>query len=313
MEIKIEESDKYETARREFLKHQTSFIAPEDVDGYRGSQHFKLLEDLSWVALEYARSANLDNDSFELKILDSVGSIVSDLRYATTEDPFYRSDLSVTEKENLSIVWRHYKYPKKLIETEKMPLIRRDDLEEVVVDYLALPYRSDLMDRILVDALLGCEAFAYGHALYCRDADSHFDKSPFKLQNPVKLFARLLGRTLLIFAMIAGLAYGAQMYQWIEPSWFQAITKGLAGIFVFLTIVFLLLIRPATKVLDEAKTYSSDLHDEMIHCYVQLETPGKIHAEHILALTKAANEKGVVWPKGTFELLKDIAKRKKYF
>jgi hypothetical protein len=115
-----------------------------------GGQYGNLLRRMSQAALEYALANNIGPDDFEDEVLRDALALVERLRYAFINDP-----------RNLSLNFLD-DCPIDLIEADKVPRIDRPSLESLVGDYLALPYRSQAMDRALVRCLIAAELYAFG-------------------------------------------------------------------------------------------------------------------------------------------------------
>jgi hypothetical protein len=55
--------------------------------------------------------------------------------------------------------------PLNKINADKVPYIDRASLEEVAGNYLALPYRAQATDRILIKVLIAMELYAFGNLM----------------------------------------------------------------------------------------------------------------------------------------------------
>jgi hypothetical protein len=127
----------------------SALLGPEDRS--YGGQYGDLFRKMSQSAVEYALANNIEPRHFEDDVLRDGLSIVGGLRYAFINDPSNRSPNFLDQGD-----------PTHLIKAGKVPRIDRMSLECLVGDYLALPYRSQAMDRVLVRSLIAAEMYAYG-------------------------------------------------------------------------------------------------------------------------------------------------------
>jgi hypothetical protein len=114
--------------------------------------HSYLLSEMAKAASEYALARNIDPVDFENNLLRDALTVVESLRSALVRDWNDRTTLNY---------WDDYSSPIEKIKADKVPYIDRSSLEVVVEDYLALPYRSRAMDRILVKLLIAVELYAF--------------------------------------------------------------------------------------------------------------------------------------------------------
>src|ERR1700730_6862119 len=117
-----------------------------------GSLYGYLLHEMAKAASDYALKKSIDPDDFELCELSKALAVVNDLRSALVRD---WSDKSLD-------FWDFHSIPIDKIKADKVPYIDRSSLESVVGDYLAVPYRSQAMDRFLVRVLIAMELYAFG-------------------------------------------------------------------------------------------------------------------------------------------------------
>jgi hypothetical protein len=101
---------------------------------------------------DYALQRKIDPRDFEESFLNNALDVVRSLRFAFVQ---YGSDNSSPN------FWDNNAKPLDKIK-EQVPYIDRSQLESVVGDYLALPYRCQAMDRFLVRALIALELYAFG-------------------------------------------------------------------------------------------------------------------------------------------------------
>lgn len=79
--------------------------------------------------------------------------VVDDFQWSMTQDG--------SVKEQTWNFWRHQRNPMELISASNVPAISRDRLEHAASAYLALQYRERNLERLLVDALIAAELYAF--------------------------------------------------------------------------------------------------------------------------------------------------------
>jgi hypothetical protein len=127
------------------------------------------LEEMAKAALDYAITKNIDPNKFESSVLNSGLEVVQSLRRAL-----------VKEDDKTLNFWDEYSRPLDRIKANNVPRIDRSSLGEVVDDYLALPYRSRAMDRLLVKALVAVEFYEFGDQMINEKSFSLPPNSPLK-------------------------------------------------------------------------------------------------------------------------------------
>jgi hypothetical protein len=201
--------------------------------------------------------------------------------------------------------------PNLLSTASTVPYMDRSSLETVVGEYLALPYRSPAMDRLLVDVLIAMELYAYGDEMLNEKTFGLFPaRSPLKQRHALLAYLRgqLINAVLLVG--IAALALWANSKGWVSESsaWW------VSGICVFL---FLLSAVVSTFALPFAwRQQAKERHNvaklllTMAAVYNELRSDGPISAQYIRdRANNAAAQEGVVWPAPLFALLDDVISR----
>src|SRR5712664_2924660 len=159
-----------------------------------------LYGDLLWsmakAASDYAFAKNIDPDKFETDVLSEAVNCVINLRYALVHEP---SDKTVD-------FWDSHSWPIDRIKADEVPYLDRSSLEGVVDMYLALPYRSQPMDRLLVKVLIASELYQYGDLMLNRK--TLVSPSPSPLMQRHALLTYLLGLigNSVLFGGVAALA-----------------------------------------------------------------------------------------------------------
>jgi hypothetical protein len=261
-----------------------------------------LLQEMTKAASDYALNRNIHPDEFEHGELGKALDVVDGLRSALVRD---------WEDKSLDF-WDSQGSPIAIdkIKADKVPYINRSSVEYVVGEYLALPYRSQAMDRILVNVLIAMELYAFGDEML---NEKTFDflpaRSPLKQRHV--LLAYLRGQLLngAFFVGVAALALWASSHGWVSESsaWWTS------GICVFL---FLLFAAISTFALPfawhkqaSARQRVATLLSTMATIYNELRSDGPISAQYIRDRATNAAQEGVVWPAPLFALLDDIISR----
>ena len=160
-----------------------------------------LLQKMAKAASDYALPRNIDQRDFDENILNDALGIVRSLRYAFVR---YGSDSSSPN------FWDQNANPLDKIKAKQVPYIGRSELECVVGDYLALPYRSQALDRFLVRALIAVELYAFGDEMFNEMTFGLFPaRSPLKQRHALLHYLRGQLVNAVLFGGIAALAFWA--------------------------------------------------------------------------------------------------------
>jgi hypothetical protein len=244
---------------------------------YRGQYH-NLLRRMSQAALEYTLANNIGPDDFEYEVLRNALALVEGLRDA------------IPGRSNRSPNFLDDGNPLDLIKADKVPLIDRRSLEGLVGDYLALPYRSEAMDRTLVRCLIAAEMYAFGDEMLNEKTlfgliPSLLRRSPMKQRHA--LLAYLSGN------FVNYLLFG---WWWETLFWFFAVTSTLALPYVWFNQA-----KERGKVVKLLATMGKLYHEQL--------PDGPISAYYTRDRANDASRQGVVWPAPLFLLLDDIISR----
>jgi hypothetical protein len=270
-----------------------------DDDRSYGGQYGNLLRKMSQAALEYAVANNIHPRHFEDEVLRDGLNVVGGLRYAFINDPSNRSP-NFLDHGN----------PTDLIKADKVPRIDRMSLESMVGDYLALPYRSQAMDRALVRGLIAAEMYAFG--------DEMLNEKTFGLfpaRSPIKQTHALLGYLHgnlvngLVFAGIAVLGFGLSSGAIISDSAAGWIAGTCVSLFLFFAGLSTLALPFLWFNQAKARRRVRDLLATMTTLYNEQRSDGPISAHYIRERASDASRQGVVWPAPLFAVLDDIISR----
>ena len=259
-----------------------------------------LLQDMAKAALDYAVAKNIDPDDFEFTALNGTLSVVRDLRLALVKDG----------NDKTLDFWDSSARPIDKIKADKVPYIDRSSLESVAGDYLALPYRSQAMDRFLVKVLVAMELYAFGDEMLNEKTFGVFPaRSPLKQRHALLAYLRGVILNGVFFGGIAAFALWSASKGWIgETS--AAWTSGTCVALFFLFGVISTFALPFSwHSQAKARRNVRRLLLAMITIYNELTSDGPISAKHIRERVSSAAQDGVVWPAPLFAMLDDIIAR----
>jgi hypothetical protein len=260
-----------------------------------------LLETMAKAALDYALETGFDTPVlFELE-LNKALEIVDDLRSALIDDA--RSDKSLN-------FWKDVPSPIDKIKANKVPYIERSQVECVVGNYLALPYRSLTMDRYLVRILTAMELYAFGDEMFNEKTFGLFPaRSPLKQRHALVAYLFNLIANGLFYAGIASLALWARSNGWIGDTGAVWTTGICLFLFLWSSVWSTVRLPLAWSEQSKARSRVINLLGTMTMIYSELRSEGPISAKHIYERASKATEEGVVWPAPLFALLDDIISR----
>ena len=260
-----------------------------------------LLQKMAKAASDYALPGNIDPRVFEETLLNDGLGIVRSLRWALVRD----------ETENPSPnFWDNNARPVEKIKAKQVPYIDRSGLEAVVGEYLALPYRSQALDRFLIRVLIAMELYAFGDEMLNEETFGLFPaRSPLRQRHA--LLGYLRGQLIngVLFGGIAALAWWANSSGLIELGTAEWIT-GVCG-FLFLAFASVSTFALPFWWLAQAKARRNvrKLLSTMSTLYNEQRSDGPISAQYVRDRAVDASKQGVVWPAPLFALLDDIISR----
>lgn len=299
------QSASFERLRHEAVEH--NIWLPEDASDdlkrakTRPSLFRFLLNEITKSAKQVAVSRNVSEDDFAYDLLAEATGIVDDIRSALVKDIF-RGDLKASWN-----FWKHIQNPfYKIQKKEEIPYIERSSLELAAARYLNSPFRCVPIDRLLVDALMAAEIFAFGNEMW---------NPYFRWTSPMTqthaLWSYIRGRVWNVVVLggiiaFAGWLYSKDIIGGTAFGWIAGVLFGLMVLFFALSTIFL----PSVwwrQVKTKRKIVA--LMEDMIGVYIELQSDGAISAEHIRARAQRVAERGVKWPATLFALLDDVVRR----
>ena len=267
-----------ENIRSDAVQNQISALLGSEAPRSYGGQYHNLLRGISRAALEYALANNIGPDDFKNEVLRDALALVEGLCDA------------IPDRSNRLPNFLNDGTPLDLIKADKVPLIDRRSLEGQVGDYLALPYRSEAMDRTLVRCLIAAEMYAYGDEMLNEKTlfgliPSLLRRSPLKQRHA--LLSYLIGNlgNLVLFG-----------WWWVGLFWFFAVTSTLALPYLWFNQA-----KERGKVTKLLATMGKLYHEQLSN--------GPISAHYTRDCANDASRQGVVWPAPLFAVLDDIISR----
>jgi hypothetical protein len=260
-----------------------------------------LLQEMAKAALDYAVAQNIDPDDFEIDVLPVALAVVQNLRSALVQD----------WKDKITLdFWDNHGRPLDKIKADKVPYIDRSSLESVVGDYLALPYRAQAMDRLLVKILVAVEFHAFGDEMMNEKTFGFFPaRSPLKQSHVLVAYSRRLLINAVFFGAIAALALWAASKGWIGETGAGWTAGTSVALFLFFGAISTFALPFSWCAQAKARRNVRNLLLAMNTIYNELRSDGPIGAQHIRERVSSAAEDGVVWPAPLFAVLDDIIAR----
>jgi hypothetical protein len=273
----------------------------------RYSEYQRALEAITGSGVEYAQrvGASLEwrDDPSIYGILEEGVNVLSDLRFAVRSGEY-----SETDEEPLRL-WSHRAQPLYDLQIKKTPSLGRQDIEAVVGSYLRLPYRSQPIDRMLVDLLIALELYGYGNEVLNPVYIEGITPKPPLKQSAVLGWLTEIGLSLAIWIVVALVLWGLSALHILPEDWVWGGNALLALLFFGNAAWTTAHLPHAMLKLRKSKKTILGLLNQMNGVYVELRSDGPISGRHIEERARKAADAGVVWPAPLFALLDDINRR----
>lgn len=286
-----------DAARRRWVEGELSRRGFRRFSGYG-----RALDAITRAAMEHlkadeTRSETLTPEEFEYALEDAA-SIVDGL-----SDSIKHKDAG-TESDQ-QVLWSHRTYPIAEIKAKEAPQFGRAEIEETTAQYLRLPYRSEYIDRTLVDLLVALEIYAFGEEMI---NPKPFVGSPLKVRPIVDWFLGNLFMVVFWIVIAAGF-HGLNRIGLFPDDWLVW-PHVVLGLLFAVNLVWSTLWLPRRwwSVHKLKKSIRATI-EQMLGVYSELRSDGPISARHIEERARTAANAGVVWPPPLFVLLEDISRR----
>jgi hypothetical protein len=183
--------------------------------------------------------------------------------------------------------WRHERHPMRRMLRGDPPYLDRGRLHAATAEYLALPFRSAWLDRLLVDLWVATEVYSFARG----------SRGVAKSGTPGQwLQGRVYAAA--FYGMLALAALSLVRWGWISALVGQVLAATAAVLFAVETLLSLIpLVRQGRLFAMAARIYSS------------LGANGPLSAETVEGQVRAAAAAGLLWPRALNALLHDIRKR----
>ncbi len=294
-----------EELREQAVSRELRNLLPDDKkdDVRRSTLYRRLLDGMTKSTLQHARENNINPPEFRDTFLYEAIDLISDLRFALSDEP-----LGVKEP-NLNF-WHFDRRPLHAIRSKKTPHIDRNSIEHCVGRYLQFPYRSQIIDRFLVEILVAIEMYAFGDEMFNEETFGIIPhRSPLKQRHIVWSYLRGVALSAIV---LLGLAVGS-LYLSISGvlgvGWAIGLATTFGGLFALDFLFRSINLPKAWMTQTKARKKVLVILDAMMNTYASLHSSGPISASHIRQRVEAAANAGVIWPTPLYVMLDDIDAR----
>ena len=277
---------------RPFVSETIKFQFPE-FQGKWGGLYANCLESLGMAAVEKVKTS--DADEFRREYLEPISHFIAWMQAA------------VAYEKPSPDFWRHNSLAVISAKNGEASTIYRDSLERAVGKYLALPVRSRLVDRTLIDILLATEVYAFASKIFGK-LNTRSQTQTMKIRGPLDYLTKSWWHNLFAFVPI-GLVYGAWYLDLLSRGWRETLAVLIYVLFLLEEnyALFRLPFGWLVQIRNKARIW--EMMDTMQGVYSEMESAGLISALHIRECAQAASAAGVRWPPTLFVLLDDVIAR----
>lgn len=205
-------------------------------------------------------------------------------------------------------LWSHKSFLMGDVRGKLLPAFQRREIEQVAGGYVKGDFKTQTVDRLMVDLLVGMEFAQYAETVI------HAPHVPFLAPSVMKrgvMFEWFFGR--IISAVLAGLGYlafwGLDKIGLFPNSWLWLVGLILTGLWLLDAVWATVMLPKAWMRTRKAKQTIQGLLNHMSLTYSALGSDGPVSVQHVTGLATRAAEAGVVWPGPLFVLLEDIGAR----
>jgi hypothetical protein len=292
--------------RRELIDHLLRVRGAK-----KHSLHFRMQHAFAEAALDHYSPLGVSVGDF--RDLSYRGRAIEDqLRHTVTAMASAQNEAA--DHDNY---WQHQGNIVRIVKNGGKIDVPRDDVEHIANDYLELPYRVPIFERLLVDVLVATETYAFSiDTIGCRAKDDvKFAKElgGWGSPPPVTVLVqphpvwRYIKSTFfqLLFWAVAGTAavliWGDEAASAVLPILFNLglMTVGLTTL--HLPFRWLTHARNAARIRQLLRAETAT--------YAELSPTGPVSAVRVREIASKAADAGVVWPAPLFMLLDEVIKR----
>lgn len=225
-------------------------------------------------------------------------------------DPIEAIYLSFLRDEdgNKGRVWGHRSFLLQDVKANLLPDFQRYEIEQIVGGYVKGSFKTQTVDRLMVDLLVALEFAQYAQTTV------NAPHVPFLAPNVLKrgvIVEWFVGRIIaaIIAYVVLAIFWGLSRVSLFPDSW-------VSGVGLIVTCLWLLDAAWGTIMLPKvwmatrkAKQTILGLLNHMNATYSALASEGPVSAQHVTGLVNRSTEAGVVWPGPLHVLLEDITTR----
>lgn len=205
-------------------------------------------------------------------------------------------------------LWSHRSSFLQDVKGNRIPEFQRYEIEQIVGGYINGTFKTQTVDRLMVDLLVALEFSQYAQTTV------NAPHVPFLAPNVLKrgvIFEWFFGR---IIAAIIG--YGGYLVFWgldkiglFPNNWLWIVGLILTCLWLLDAAWGTIVLPKAWMATRKAKQTILGLLNHMSLTYAALASDGPISAQHVTGLVNRGTEAGVVWPGPLHVLLEDITAR----
>ena len=293
--------------RSEFLRITRQWLDREPAESFPKAQHeqylfskyHRCLESLCADAQRIACEQSLEFDDFEYGYLDRIGRFMQDWLAALYDWDKFDPRL-----------WWHRKDPVSDVKSNSAPEFSKSDIEFLGTTYLALPVRSQLVERNLIDCMIAMEYYGFCREIY---GQKYISRVGFVRGNgPVGFVIWRLASLLMYTVLFLPFMLLSYM-DVISDDVLMAVGFTLLGLFVLESAWAVIRFPQAWRGQIQMNKKLVKILSQMNFIYNQLESNGPISATYFRECLIKSSDEGVSWPSPVYAIIDDILKRDGYF
>lgn len=302
----LEEIEKF---RLESMEHHFAWMEIKNKPELMKTHMWRIMDELTLDAKQTVVGL-LEVEKIEewdvKKEFEMCSSVVSDLFILVNlgEQKKAIQSLTVVERDDSYFGRRPTKFMEDAVITETEAINLRG-LSELIDSYLDQEYRSDILDRMLIQLVVRTEAHCFINEMFHEAKLRSFPiLSPLKQRHPALLYLKgliILGAICLVLALLSSNLDGSSGF-WIPVS------IGIIGTILALTVAFGL-----PRAISEhylAKKDVMKMFSLMARAYSTVFSEWKVSIFHVKSTLLEASKADVLYPTNVFVLLEDIKRRR---
>lgn len=271
------------------------------------SMRYQLLRAFIEAAFDYGVSVGANVETFENEIAPIGTAVETDLYYALRT----RDNQKALDPDNY---WFHNNKIMEDVRAGRELKIWNKDIANVAEQYLGLPYRVPIFERLLVDVLIAGEMYAFFKEAFGSraKAEKEFWLSPSasSMLRPHPLWVYLkgvVGVTVILGGLAGILGFAASHWSDAAVSWVMAIC---ALLFVVAFGIATLSLPFEWAAHRKTMRGISDVIMNMNMTYLELDNSSVVSTPRLREVVVKASDVGVGWPPSLFAVLDDNIRRR---